>query len=72
MLEDDLREGASRARQATLATVGPSDDPIIDDGVLQATLKEVESGVVEGPVDPKSFPPGATLTRRFGVIQGEV
>ena len=72
MLEDDLREGASRAREATLATVGPSDDPIIDEGVLQATLKEVESGVVEGPVDPKSFPPGATLTRRFGVIQGEV
>ena len=72
MLENDLREGASRARQATLATVGPSDDPIIDDGVLQATLKEVESGVVEGPVDPKSLPPGATLTRRFGVIQGEV
>ena len=61
-----------RAREATLATVGPSDGPIIDEGVLPSTLKEVEAGVVEGPVDPKSLPPGATLTRRFGVIQGEV
>ena len=52
--------------------MGPSDEPIIDEGVLQATLKEVEAGVVEGPVDPKSLPPGATLTRRFGVTQGEV
>ena len=72
LLEDDLRIGALRAREATLATAGPSDEPIIDEGVLQATLKEVEAGVVEGPVDPKSLPPGATLTRRFGVIQGEV
>ena len=72
LLEDDLRKGAARARAATLATVGESDDPVIDDGVLQATLKEVEAGVVEGPVDPTTLPPGATLTRRFGVIQGEV
>ena len=72
LLEDDLREGAARARAATLATVEESDDPVIDDGVLQATLKGVEAGVVEGPVDPTTLPPGATLTRRFGVIQGEV
>ena len=51
LLEDDLREVAARARDATLATVGPSDDPIIDEGVLQATLMEVEAGVVEGPID---------------------
>ena len=37
LLEDDLREGAARARAATLATVGPSDNPVIDDGVLQAS-----------------------------------
>ncbi|CAE7383343.1 unnamed protein product [Symbiodinium sp. CCMP2592] len=72
MLEADLRQGADRAREATLATVGPADDPVIDEGVLQATLKEVDAGVVEGPIDPSTLPEGATLTRRFGVVQGEV
>ncbi|CAE7922217.1 unnamed protein product, partial [Symbiodinium necroappetens] len=72
MLEADLRSGASRACSATLATVGPADDPVIDAGVLAATLKEVEAGFVEGPVAASDMPQGATLTRRFGVIQGEV
>ena len=61
---------AATARAATLATCIPSEDPVVDQGVEEATLKEVEAGVVEGPI-----PIGmseATLTRRFGVIQGHV
>ena len=72
LLETDLRAGAARARTATLATVCASDDPVIDAGVLKATLKEVEAGYVEGPIPESDLPPEATLTRRFGVVQGEV
>ena len=72
LLETDLRAGAARARTATLATVCASDDPVIDAGVLKATLKEVDAGYVEGPIPESDLPPEATLTRRFGVVQGEV
>ena len=72
LLETDLRAGAARARTATLATVCASDDPVIDAGVLKATLKEVDAGYVEGPIPEGDLPPEATLTRRFGVVQGEV
>ena len=47
---DMLREGASRARAATLAMCVQADDPWIDEGVEEATLKEVADGVVEGPI----------------------
>ena len=72
LLETDLRAGAARARTATLATVCASDDPVIDAGVLKATLKEVDAGYVEGPIPESDLPTEATLTRRFGVVQGEV
>ena len=57
-----LSAGAARARAATLATCVVSEDPVVDQGVEEATLKEVEAGV----------PPEAAITRRFGVIQSHV
>ena len=45
---------------------------MVDQGVEEATLKEVEAGVVEGPIPITDIPPEATLTRRFGVIQSHV
>ena len=71
MLVDNLRSGAKRARDALLSTVGPSDDPEIDKGVLLATRKELEAGYAEGPVDIAEIPEDAAVTRRFGVRQGE-
>ena len=69
---DMLRAGAARARAATLATCVPSEDPVVDQGVEEATMKEVEAGVVEGPIPIGDIPSEATLTRRFGVIQSHV
>ncbi|CAE7240138.1 unnamed protein product [Symbiodinium sp. CCMP2456] len=68
--EEELRAGASRSRAAVLAMVQSSGDPVIDDGVFAATQKELDLGFLEGPVDPEQLPMGATLTHRFGVIQG--
>ena len=66
-----LRAGAERARDALMATVRSSGDPDVDEGVLKATEKEVELGYVEGPISMADVPPCATVTRRFGVRQGE-
>ena len=68
--EEELRAGAPRSRAAVLAMVQSSGDPVIDDGVFAATQKELDLGYLEGPVDPEQLPSGATLTHRFGVIQG--
>ncbi|CAE7812845.1 unnamed protein product [Symbiodinium sp. CCMP2592] len=54
-----------------VATVKASDDPVIDQGVLKATQKELERGFVEGPVALSDVPSNASLTHRFGVRQGE-
>ena len=54
-----------------MATVRPSADPIIDAGVLEATRKELERGFITGPIPPDEVPAGASLTHRFGVIQGQ-
>ena len=66
-----LRGVADRARAALLANVKSSGDPKIDSGVLQATLKERDMKLLKGPVDVATLPHGATLTRRFGVLQKE-
>ena len=52
-----------------MSNVRSSGNAQVDAGVLQATLKEKEMGFLHGPVDAASIPPGATLTRRFGVAQ---
>ena len=65
--ESDLRQSAKRSREAIIGTLGPSPDPVIDEGVLAATLKEVQAGHVRGPVSMEDVP----STRRFGVRQGE-
>ena len=68
--EAQLRAGAKRLREGLLATVKASEDPVIDRRVLKATKKELERGFVEGPIDLDCVPENATLTHRFGVIQG--
>ena len=64
-----LRSVADRARGAMLTSVRSSGDAAIDSGVLNATLKERDQGLLVGPIDIATIPRGATLTRRFGVLQ---
>ena len=66
-----LRRGAKRLRDGLMATVKPAVDPTVDKGVLEATRKELERGLVLGPVPPSEVPAGASLTHRFGVIKGQ-
>ena len=66
---ESLRGIADRSREVLLASVKSSGDPKVDDGVLKATLKEKAMGFLSGPVSAAAIPSGATLTRRFGVMQ---
>ena len=68
--ESQLRAGAKRLRDGLLATVKASDNPVVDAGVLKATQKELERGFIEGPIHPEDVPTNASLTHRFGVLQG--
>ena len=69
--EAQLRRGAKRLRDGLMATVKPARDPTLDRGVLEATRKELDRGFVLGPVPPGDAPAAASLTHRFGVIQGQ-
>ncbi|CAE7217478.1 unnamed protein product [Symbiodinium sp. CCMP2456] len=45
-----LREGAKRSKEAVLAERVPSESDIVDRGVEEATLKELEKGFIEGQI----------------------
>lgn len=64
-----LRRVADCARQALLGSVKSSGDDTVDQGVYEATLKELSKCFLRGPVDPSEVPAAGTLTRRFGVLQ---
>ena len=65
----DLRKVSDLGREALLGTVQSSGDSEIDRGLFEATVKEVEKGFIEGPVERESLPAGSTLTKRFPVKQ---
>ena len=65
----DLRKVSDLGREALLGTVQSSGDSEIDRGLFEATVKEVEKGFIEGPVEKESLPAGSTLTKRFPVKQ---
>jgi hypothetical protein len=67
---DDLRGNAARIRSGILGTLGASPDPEIDEGVYAATLEELNSGWLFGPCEPSTLPQNCSVTRRFGVKQG--
>ena len=69
--EAQLRRGAKRLRDGLMASVKPARDPTLDRGVLEAARKELDRGFVLGPVPPSDVPAAASLTHRFGVIQGQ-
>ena len=66
---EDLRKVSDLGREALLRTVQSSGDSEIDHGLFEATVKEVEKGFIEGPVEKGRLPAGSTLTKRFPVKQ---
>ena len=66
-----LRGVAGKARDALLLGVRSSGDHKLDSGFFDTTVREVQKGFLVGPIDPSTLPEGATLTRRFGVVQKE-
>ena len=71
MAEETLRKSAGLVRGQVLAAVKSSGDAVVDQGVLNATKKELEKGFIEGPVPLSAVPADGTVTHRFGVVQGE-
>lgn len=68
---DALRSIANTAREALLTSTKGSGDHDLDVGVYEATLAECHKGFLVGPISADSLPDGATLTKRFGVLQKE-
>ena len=66
---EDLRKVSELSRSVIIESLQSSGDPELDQGLFEATLKEVEKGFLEGPVCRSSLPPGSTLTKRFPVKQ---
>ena len=66
---EELRSVANLCRQGMLEMTQSSGDSELDEQLYAATQKEVKKGFLEGPLDPRALPAGATLTRRFGIKQ---
>ena len=65
----DLRNMADVCRKALMSNVCSSGDPDLDNGLMEATCKELNKGFLTGPINQDALPMGATLTRRFPVRQ---
>ena len=66
---EDLRKVSNRSRSVLLESVQSSGDKEIDLSLFAATLKEVEKGFIQGPIDKEDLPAGSTLRKRFPVKQ---
>ena len=62
---NELRKVADLSRDGMLEVTRSSGDWTLHEQLYAATTREVEKGFIEGPLDPKRMPPGASLTRRF-------
>ena len=65
----ELRKIAPSCRKALLSAVKSSGDPELDQGLMDATRKEINNGFIIGPLTEDALPLSATLTRRFAVRQ---
>ena len=65
-----LRKVSNLSCEVLLESVQSSGDKEIDLSLLATTLKEVEKGFVQGPINKEELPAGSTLTgKRFPVKQ---
>ena len=67
---DEMRRAAKRTRKAIIQSTRGSDDSMVDIGVYQSTLDEMERGWLHGPYTEHELGDDYTVTRRFGVRQG--
>ena len=66
---EDFRKVSNLSREALLASVQSSGDKEIDLSLFETTLKEVEKGFIQGPINKDELPAGSTLAKRFPVKQ---
>ena len=66
---EEVRANAAINNKAIVESAKNCRDPVIAQAVYDATVAERDKGWLQGPIDFESLPPGAVLTRRFGVEQ---
>ena len=66
---EDRRKVSNLSCEVLLESVQSSGDKEIDLSLLATTLKEVEKGFIQGPINKEELPAGSTLTKRFPVKQ---
>ena len=66
---EDLRKVSNLSREVLLESVQSSGDKEIDLSLFTATLKGVEKGFIQGPINEEELHAGSTLTKRFPVKQ---
>ena len=67
----DLRKMAPVVRKGILRSAQSSGDPELDKAVYDSTEEELRKGWLWGPVAESSLSNTSSVTRRFGVWQGE-
>ena len=64
-----LASGSVAMNKSIFHSVRSSGDAEVDKVVLEKTLEERDAGWLRGPLEFNELPPGAVLSRRFGVKQ---
>ena len=67
---EQLENDASRRNEFILGLTKSSGDRLLDEQLLAATKEELLCGWAEGPFSLDSLEPGATISRRFPLVQG--
>ena len=66
---EDFRKVSNLSREALLESVQSSGDKEIDLSLFETTLKEVEKGFTQGPINKEELPAGSALAKSFPVKQ---
>ena len=67
---DQLQDESVRRNEFILSLTKSSGDRVLDEMLLEETREELECGWVEGPFDISTLEYGATISRRFALVQG--
>jgi len=67
---DQLSANASKMNEAVVRMTSSSGVAEVDGQLLAETLLEVEKGWADGPFSLEDLEPGATVSRRFPLVQG--
>ncbi len=66
-----MEEDSMRRNDFILNLTKSSGDRCLDEQLLSETREELSCGWAEGPYDPASLERGATISRRFALVQGQ-